>query len=261
VGGGANGKTKFAETVATALGDYAATRDAQLFIADRHEPTARPELVSLRSVRLLVASETEQGHRLSTAFVKALTGGDTIAARRLYANEIIEFVPVFSPWLRTNHRPAIREQSEAVWRRVRLVPFTVTIPREEQDRHLQNRLNAELEGVLVWIVQGARAYLKEGLDPPEAVATATEAYREEEDVLGAFIADRCLTGADLSAPAGPLFAAWKEWADAHGENAGTSTSFGRVLTEAGYVADRAPSGRRIRKGIALRGPLDEEKAV
>jgi putative DNA primase/helicase len=256
-GSGANGKTKFAETVATALGDYAATRDAQLFLSDRREPAARPELVSLRGVRLLVASETDQDRRLSTALVKALTGGDTIAARLLYANEIVEFVPAFSPWLRTNHRPAIREQSEAVWRRVRLVPFTVTIPKEEQDRQLQNRLNAELVGVLAWIVEGARDYLDLGLDPPDGIVAATDAYRAEENVLGAFISDRCLTGPNLSVPVGPLFDAWKAWAEANGERPGTATSFGRTLTDAGYPSERDTQGRRVRRGIALAGALDE----
>ena len=127
-GPGANGKTKYGETITTALGDYAATRAADLFLAGRRSGPA-PELVSLRGVRLLAASETEQDRRLSTALVKVLTGGDTVAARLLYVNEVVEFVPVFSPWLRTNHRPAIRDQSEAAWRRVRLVPFTVTIPK------------------------------------------------------------------------------------------------------------------------------------
>jgi putative DNA primase/helicase len=256
-GSGANGKTKFVETTATALGDYAATRDAQLFLADRREPAARPELVGLRGVRLLVASETEQDRRLSTALVKALTGGDTIAARLLYRNEIVEFVPIFSPWLRTNHRPAIREASEAVWRRVRLVPFTVTIPREEQDRELQNRLNAELVGVLAWIVEGARDYLDHGLDPPEGIAAATDAYRAEEDTLGAFITDRCVTGADLAAPVGPLFDAWKAWAEANGEKPGTATSFGRMINDAGYPAAKDAKGRRVRSGIALAGALDD----
>jgi putative DNA primase/helicase len=256
-GPGANGKTKFGETITTALGDYAATRAAELFLDERRGVGPRPELVSLRGVRLLSASETEQDRRLSTALVKALTGGDTLAARRLYENEIVEFVPVFSPWLRTNHRPAIRDQSEAAWRRVRLLPFTVTIPRAERDKHLQNRLNAELVGVLAWIVDGARAYLSDGLDPPEAVTAATDAYREEENIVGAFIADRCLIGADYSAPAGPLFTAWQEWAKEHGEKPGTQTSFGKALTEAGYPGDKE-QGRRVRHGLALRGPLDDE---
>jgi putative DNA primase/helicase len=172
-GPGANGKTKFSETIRTCLGDYAATADPELFLAQRGRSAAQPELARLRGVRLVTAAETEEGRRLNVALVKALTGGDTIATRYLYANEIVEFVPVFSPWLRTNHRPAISDQSEAIWRRVRLLPFTVTIPRSERDTNLQGKLLAELPGVLRWIVDGARAYLKDGLDPPDEVVAAT----------------------------------------------------------------------------------------
>jgi len=190
--------------------------------------------------------------------VKALTGGDTIAARLLYANEVVEFRPVFSPWLRTNHRPAIRDQSEAAWRRVRLVPFTVTIATDRRDAQLQNKLNAELAGVLAWIVAGAKTYLADGLAPPDIVTAATRAYREEEDVLGAFIADRCSIEEEYSALVGPLFTAWQEWAKEQGEKPGTQTSFGRALTEAGYLADRDERGHRVRRGLALRGPLDDD---
>jgi putative DNA primase/helicase len=249
LGGGANGKSKFAETIRAALGSYAAVASPELFL-ERHGGGPRPELVRLRGVRLLTASETEQGDRLSVALIKALTGGDTIAARLLHSNEIVEYVPLFSPWLRTNHRPAIREVSEAVWRRVRLVPFAVTIPREERNTDLQRQLLAELAGVLAWIVRGARSYLDQGLDPPDEVAAATAIYREEEDVLAAFIADRCLVGPEHAVPAGRLYEAAQEWAKAHGENFGTSTAFGRLLSDAGFPAGKR-SGIRVRLGLAL----------
>jgi putative DNA primase/helicase len=258
-GSGANGKSKCSETIRVCLGDYAAAAPVELFLARHAQSAAQPELVRLRGVRLLTAAETEEGSRLNVALVKALTGGDAIAARPLYSNEILEFVPVFSPWLRTNHRPAIREQSEAIWRRVRLMPFTVTIPEAERDIGLQGRLNAELSGVLTWIVQGARRYLAHGLEPPDGVRDATAAYREEEDVLGAFIADRCLTGDGLTATSGDLYSAWKKWAEEQGEKPGTSTAFGRLLTEAGYPRGRDAKGRRARLGVALRGPLDDEQ--
>jgi putative DNA primase/helicase len=258
-GGGANGKTKFSETVAAALGDYSAPASAELLLARRQQTLAQPELVHLNGVRLLAASETDEGRRLNVALVKALTGGDLITARLLYANELVRFVPVFSPWLRTNHRPAIRESSEAIWRRVRLVPFTVTIPKPDRDTGLQGKLYAELAGVLAWIVQGSRSYLKHGLTPPEALSEATKNYRVEEDVLGAFIDDHCLTGDDLTAPARDLYAAWKTWAEANGEAPGTATGFGRALTDAGFPRSKDTHGRRARVGLALRGPLDREE--
>jgi putative DNA primase/helicase len=257
-GVGANGKTKFSETVRVCLGDYAATVDAEVFLAQRGRSAAQPELVRLRGARLVTAAETGEGRRLNVELVKALTGGEAIAARYLYANEVVTFTPAFSPWLRTNHRPVIRDQSEAIWRRVRLVPFSVTIPADERDVMLQGRLLAELPGVLRWIVDGARAYLEHGLEPPAEVATATTSYREDENLLGAFIADRCDVGAEQRAVSKFLYAAWRDWCGEQGEEPGTAKAFGTRLENAGYPAVRLRGGTRARAGLRLRGPLDEE---
>lgn len=256
-GPGANGKTKFVRTVAAALGDYAATAGAELLLAGHRHSAGQPELVRLRGVRLLVAGETDEGSRLNVALVKSLTGGDTIACRLLYANEVVEFVPVFSPWLVTNHRPAIPEQSEAVWRRVRLVPFTVTIPRGDRDPVLQGKLLNELPGVLAWIVEGASLYLTDGLEPPKTVSDATRSYRADESAVGRFVDECCTPGGWVAAK--DLFNAWKRWCFANGEEHGTQTSFGRRLSElyddAGtqlYPRDQLPSGLRVRTGLHLR---------
>jgi putative DNA primase/helicase len=257
-GGGANGKSKFVRTIAAALGDYAATTDAHLLLDGQRHRAGQPELVRLRGAWLLLAGETGEGDRLNVALVKALSGGDTIACRLLYENAIVEFVPVFSPWLVTNHRPAIREQSEAIWRRVRLVPFTVTIPRRDRDPALQGKLLAELAGVLAWIVEGARLYLDEGLAAPDAVDSATKTYRDEEDVVGRFVADRCDVGRTLWEAASDLYRAWKSWCVVNGEDAGNQTAFGRRLSElrdeAGeprFPPDRAGK-TRVRMGLRLR---------
>jgi putative DNA primase/helicase len=255
-GSGANGKTKFVETIRAALGDYAATAGAELLLAGPRHSAGQPELVRLRGARLLVASETDEGRRLNIATVKALTGGDTIAARLLYANEVVEFVPVFSPWLVTNHRPSIPEQSEAIWRRVKLVPFEVTIPRNERDPMLQGKLLAELPGVLAWIVRGARRYLAEGLDPPDAIEDATESYRDDENAVGRFITERCEIG-PYTEPPSVLYASWKDWCIQNGEDDGSLISFTRRLSELRDETgkERFPTDRagkvRVRRGLRL----------
>jgi putative DNA primase/helicase len=256
-GSGSNGKTKLVRTIAAALGDYAATAGADLLLADRRHSAGQPELVRLRGTRLLVAGETDEGARLNVALVKALTGGDTIACRLLYANEIVEFVPVFSPWLVTNNRPVIPEQSEAIWRRVRLVPFTVTIPRRDRDLGLQGKLLAELPGVLAWIVAGATRYLREGLHSPDAVEAATEGYRTDEDPVGRFVVERCDIDEHGTVATAELFAAWKDWCIRNGEEVGSVRSFGIALSnlrdERGQ--QRFPSdkvgGVRVRLGLRL----------
>jgi putative DNA primase/helicase len=250
-GGGANGKTTFTETIRAVLGDYAAHAPAELFLLDRYRHGPAPELLHLRGRRLVTAAETGAGRRLDETLVKQLSGGDTITARGLYQSELVEFRPAFAIWLWTNHKPVVDEQSEAIWRRLRLVPFTITIPAEERDAGLGERLRAEeLQGILAWCVAGCLAWREQGLEPPEAIRTATAEYRAEEDVLGAFIADRCRTGPDCSAESAALFAAWKEWATSNGHNPSSETMLGRRLSEAGYPGGKR-SGKRVRVGLEL----------
>jgi putative DNA primase/helicase len=250
-GSGANGKTKFVETIRACLGDYAAVVDAELFLAQHGRPAAQPELVRLRGVRLMASSETDEDRRMNVALVKALTGGDAIAARYLYANEIVEFTPAFSPWLRTNHPPRIRDRSEAIWRRVRLVPFPITIPSAERDVTLQGQLLAELPGVLRWIVQGARGYLEHGLEPPGQVQEATRAYRDDEDLLAAFLAECCDIGAGYEVSSASLYGVWRSWCELLGEQPGSAKLLGTRLAAAGFPAVRTGT-MRGRSGLQIR---------
>ena len=146
------------------------------------------DVARLKGARLVNARETEEGKRLAEALVKEMTGGDTITALFL-RQEYFDFKPEFKIFLAANHKPVIRGTDLAIWRRIRLIPFTVTIPAEEQDRRLGRKLEAELSGILAWAVRGCQAWQREGLGMPAAVKAATEAYRAESDLLAAFLAE------------------------------------------------------------------------
>jgi putative DNA primase/helicase len=120
-----------------------------------------------------------------------MTGGDTMVARFMRA-EWFEFPMTAKVVLATNHRPEIRGTDDAIWRRIRLVPFTVTIPPDERDPQLVTILRAEKSGILNWAIAGCLDWQRDGLSAPEAVNTATAEYRTEMDKLGAFLEDRCI---------------------------------------------------------------------
>lgn len=109
------------------------------------------------------------GRRLAEGLVKQLTGGDTVSARKLYS-EFFQFRPEFKLWLAANHKPVIRGTDQAIWRRIRLIPFTVTIPEQEQDPDLVRKLTAELPGILRWAVDGCLAWQRSRL----GAASSTE---------------------------------------------------------------------------------------
>jgi putative DNA primase/helicase len=250
-GPGANGKSTFQETVSAALGDYAMRTPTETLLVKR--PGGVPnDVARLKGARFVTASETEEGRRLAESLVKDLTGQDTISARFMWA-EWFDFKPTHALHLSTNHKPEIRGTDAAIWRRIRLLPWAVTIPPAEQDKNLPEKLRDELPGVLAWIVRGCVEWQREGLRAPEEVRQATKAYRAEMDVLAAFLADCCLRGEDEQAFAGELWGAWKRWCEETGEQYGTQKRFGGRLAERGFVNHRdSRTGRKVWAGLSLR---------
>ena len=241
-GAGANGKSTLVELLRELLGDYATSMPPDLLVQRRGGDQQPHGLVRLRGARLVSASETDDGARLSVALVKQLTGGDTITARRLYG-EFFDFRPVAKIWLSTNHRPRITDTTESIWRRVRLIPFGITIPPDQRDPQLPTKLRRELPGVLNWAIAGCLAWQQHGLGTASAVTDATDDYRAESDPLGLFIAERCIEGEHHWVAASDLWAAWSQWASSRGEQDGSARTLGVRLGERGYQQRRTTSAR------------------
>ena len=165
-GTGANGKSVLLSTVSGLLGDYHKSAPIETFTAsnaDRH-PT---DLASLRGARLVTATETEEGRRWAESGIKQLTGGDTVAARFM-RQDFFEYRPAFKLIIAGNHKPSLRSVDEAIRRQFHLIPFAVTIPPEERDADLAEKLKAEWPGILAWLVEGCLEWQTEGLRPPTA---------------------------------------------------------------------------------------------
>ncbi|BAP88868.1 bacteriophage-like protein [Burkholderiales bacterium GJ-E10] len=252
-GTGANGKSVFVNTLATILGDYATNAPMDTFMetrTDRH-PT---DMAGLRGARFVAAIETEQGRRWAESKVKNLTGGDKISARFM-RQDFFEFFPQFKLFVAGNHKPAIRNIDEAMKRRLHLIPFTITVPPERRDKHLQQKLLAERDGILAWAVQGCLNWQRLGkLDPPQQVVEATEEYFEAEDALGRWLEERCVRAPNAKSLTAELFNDWKQWAEAAGEFIGAQRRFSDLLITRGLEKWRNGMGVRGFQGIGLKHP-------
>lgn len=191
-GVGDNGKNTLFDTIITMLGDYAHTMDIDALMEKRNGGGATPELAQLKGMRFVVASESDEGQRLKPGLIKRLTGDKFIRARDLYKSPM-EFERTHKLFMHVNHLPEVSDTGYAMWRRVRLIPWTVRIPAEEKDRRLPFKLGQEFSGILNWALEGYRLYVEEGLEPPEAVKRATGQYRNEQNKLVQFLNDRCIT--------------------------------------------------------------------
>ena len=232
-GKGANGKSTFLETLRSMLGpEYTVQIRPETLMVKQGDGIPN-DVARLRGARLVNARETEEGKRMAESLVKEMTGTDTITARFL-RQEYFDFRPEFKLFLAANHKPTIRGTDLAIWRRIRLIPFAVTFPEDRQDKQLAKKLLAEIPGILSWAVQGCLAWqAMGGLGTPAAVRAATEEYRAESDTLAAFLSDCTIEDPQGQAQAGPLYTAYKSWADENGEKPMNGTLFGRRLTERG----------------------------
>ncbi len=239
-GAGANGKSVFCGALMHAMGDYAAPIPGTLLVNDglREHPTI---VASLHGLRLALASETEEDGKIRAAQLKQLTGGDALTARRM-REDFWTFTPSHTLWLQTNHKPHTNEATHGFWRRVRLIPFNVTIPANEQDKHLAQKLREEAGGILQWIVEGAGMYLSDGLEPPEIVKVATDEYQKEQDDLADFIAE-CGLVQDAAAfiPAHEVYGVYLEWAKGCATKPMGRRTLTRRLQERGWKYVASPT--------------------
>jgi putative DNA primase/helicase len=242
-GTGGNGKNVFINTIAGLIGDYAATAPMETFIARNtdHHPT---DLAGLRGARLVTASETEEGRRWAESRIKALTGGDSIAARFM-RQDFFTYSPQFKLFIIGNHKPSLRAVDEAIRRRMNLIPFTVTIPLEERDEKLSEKLKSEWPGILAWMIEGCLEWQGEGLAQPEAVRNATDQYLAAEDAIALWLDECCTQHGNDSAASSALFLSWRTWAERAGEFVGNQKRFTQALEDRGFVRKHARTGARF----------------
>jgi len=247
-GTGANGKGTLLNTVASILNDYATIASTDVFTDSKHDrhPT---ELAALMGARLVVAQETNEGRKWAESRLKALTGGDPITARFM-RQDFFTFTPKFTLIIAGNHKPSIQTVDEAIRRRLHLVPFAVTIPKEKRDPDLAEKLQQEASGIMQWLIEGVVAYLKQGINPPQSVLDATETYFEDENTLQQWITDKCEAGLNCWETPTMLFNSWKQYALAANLPPGSNIQFKGKLEAIGIRQSK--TGKRGRHYLGIR---------
>jgi len=247
LGFGRNGKSTAANVLAKAYGGYAGYAMPDLLTGrDTHSSS----IATLRGKRLVFAAESGEGRHLAEERIKALTGGDPITAKLLY-QEPFTFKPTHLLTLFTNHRPIVRGSDNGIWRRLRLIPWEVTISSEHEDTTLPERLQDELPGVLAWCLDGWEQYQAEGLNPPEKVTAATADYRTESDSLGSFLDDCCVLQKTLRVTSTALYSAYESWCHTNGERPLAQRTLAARLREYGIDSHKGSGGRRELLGVGL----------
>ena len=254
-GSGSNGKTTFLKTLQGILGDYAIKTASEILIA-KPAGAHTTAITDLKGTRLAITVEIQEGRRLAEALTKELTGGDSVTARRMREDNMT-FEPTHKIILAANHKPIVHETTQALWRRIDLVPFNYVFPDEERikDYH-EILLNEEKDEIFLWILQGCLEWQKYGLSEPPEVVEATRDYRTEMDILGDFMADCCVIGQLEEVTNKELREKYDEWCKKNGEKEIAPKAFSTRLQERGFLkASNIKSGisrGRGWKGIGIR---------
>ena len=257
-GDGSNGKSTFMETILLLTGSYGRLVPPDTF-AEKPNGGIPNDVASLAGCRFALASETKKGAALDMGIVKRATGDKTMSARFM-RGEYFDFPVQLALWMPTNHKPIIKGNDHGSWRRIRLVPFTVTIPDDKKDENLGDKLKAELDGILWWALQGLARWHQRGmkLPRPEKVVVATQGYRDDMDTLAEFFEDRCTVDQErksrpstLRALNSALYDSYAEWAEARKEHLLSQRTFSMVMKERGFEQDSNRSEGRKWVGLSV----------
>jgi P4 family phage/plasmid primase-like protien len=252
-GSGKNGKSVFFQIMKMVFGDYFQKAPTEMLMLKQQEGIPN-DIAQLPGARLVVAEELPENRSLNENKIKNLTGGDTISARFLH-RDYFTFQPTHTLWIYGNHKPIIKGTDEGIWRRISMIPFTVTIPESKRRPQYELMKDFELEknGIFQWILKGWREYQRIGLNPPDIVQNAIKTYRSEQDGLGEFVEECCEIGCttdNITAP--ELWTKYLEWCKASATVPYTKKKFyARVENIQGVVLGKGRGNVKVFIGIKL----------
>ena len=254
-GHGSNGKSVFSNVVHKIMGGYAITAPPCLLTARRQDDTGpRNDLAALAGARYVSINEMQAGDRLDEQVVKMLAGREPISARFLH-QEFFEFTPSFTPWLRTNHKPIVTGLDDGIWRRLVLLPFSRKFTDDEKDPELEQKLLVEKDAILMWMVEGAKLYLQEGLIKlSPRMRSELSTYRSESDLLGEFLSDQCTPDQTGKAFQSSVYNSYRNWCEGNGVRPLSKKTFTQRLAERGHPEGKSGKNR-FYMGLVLCSPL------
>jgi P4 family phage/plasmid primase-like protien len=249
-GFGANGKSVMSNVVQHVAGGYGKTGSPSLLKARRDDDSSpRSDIAGLAGYRYISLNEMQSGDRLDEQVVKLLAGREAISARALYKDHMT-YKPSGKVWLKTNHKPVVKEDDDGIWRRLVVIPFGRKFAECERDLNLEEKLIQEADGILAWIIEGAVKWHKSGLDMCQTIKNESSQYRTESDLLGHFLTEKIKFDNSARAVETEVYFYYQNWCRNNGNNPLSKIRFTQKLKERG-VKQLASNGKRYYQGIKL----------
>jgi|GEM_PF-1780679 len=252
-GEGANGKSVFMTVFREVLGkgNYSALG------LESFNPVRTFPLAATIGMLANIVSEIGEWDRSAEGILKAFVTGEPMSIERKYRDPFVG-LPTARLTFATNTLPRFTDRTDALWRRLMLVPCNVQILDEsKQDKRLVNaefwRTNGELPGVFNWAVEGLRRLRQRGhfFIPLECQAAKTE-YQRESNPARTFLEENYCAAPNGSMFSNAVYQQYHEWMEKSGQKPLGATQFGNEVKRAfksatlSKYALRTPDGGRSR---------------
>ena len=250
-GNGANGKGTLIEVVKSIMGSYASTAQAETLMqkAKVSGGEASPDIARLVDTRAVMLAEGDRSHHFNEAFVKQLTGQDTVTARELYGKPF-EFQPAFKLLLSTNYLPKVRGTDEGIWRRLTPIPFKVSFKGNQMDKNLRAVLLSEGPGILNWMIEGCNRWQKEGLIEPSSIIKSRATYQSDSDNIIRFLEDVTIKNSEATITKSGLYLNYQKWVKLEGEYyTAPNREFSKIIGDQAHIVESRTKEARNWKGI------------
>lgn len=242
-GEGRNGKSTFWNAISRVLGSYSGNMSADTLTVGCKR-NVKPELAEAKGKRLLIASELEEGMRLSTSNVKQLCSTDEIYAEKKYKDPF-SYVPTHTLVLYTNHLPKVGALDAGTWRRLIVIPFNAVIEGNSDIKNYADYLYKKCGGaILSWIIEGAKRVIAKDykIEKPKVVVDAINRYKENNDWLSQFLDERCELDQSYTTKSGEFYNEYRSYCMQVGEYIRSTTDFYTALDQAGFEKKRTKTG-------------------
>lgn len=257
-GPGANGKSTMAAAIRDVVGPFVAYANPSTF--QKRNRQATNDIARLNKRRVIITTEIND-LTLDDSLIKRLSGDDQLVARFLYKEEF-EFSPTFKVWMMTNHKPML-DTDKAIWRRTRVIPFHAVfwspdnpehnegLPEFKADKEFGAKLQREHEGILAWLVEGARMWYEQGLGLPDLIQSEVQRYKESNDSLTIFVKEKCVLHQYAEIPFNDLYENYTTWMEKSNDKPITKQQFKHDIMRrsSGDVSIVRKDGEWVIKGI------------
>lgn len=246
-GGGGNGKSTFFNLLARVMGNYAGSLSAETLTVNCRKNKS-PEYAELRSKRLVIAAELEEGMRLDTAVVKKLCSTDPVYAEKKFKAPF-SFIPSHSTVLYTNHLPKVGTTDKGTWDRLIVIPFNACFRGMEGEvmNYAESLYHSTGGAALTWMIQGAERFITNNfkISQPQCVLDAIEEYRAANDWLHNFLEDTCEIKPVYTEKSGELYAEYRTYCSRTGDYTRSNADFNKAMADTGFKYQKKKTGMLV----------------